>query len=139
MKIEKPDWAMMLPIGLQGLSTGHREYSECCEKRVRKMFPFVLEHLTNWYEDQVEPINKMLEGAVEVTAWQTLDAEKDWIAEENKTGLPDHFKCHKALLINIEPIVKESAEDILRELYEHNGIVHNSDMGRRTAKVLGEE
>jgi hypothetical protein len=54
----------------------------------------------------------MLAEGVEV--WN-LDGDIDWFIATDR-----HRICtkaaHKALLINIEPIVKETAEDILREL-----------------------
>lgn len=63
---------------------------------------------------------KVFEGAVEVEA--ALRPEGDWYAYQKGCRV----KTHKALLINIQPIKEETAEDILiqwvQELESANGL-----------------
>lgn len=92
-KIERPDWT-------------HEEYSRVKLKR--------------WFDKHIEPINAMLEGAVEVYANVPNDNKPVvWVLNGN---LPD--ETHKALLINIEPIKKqtreERLEDVLRRIVENH-------------------
>lgn len=91
--------------------------------------------LEDWFKQYVEPINKLLALGVQVHG-ATFEGLNEW----TKTKLSNDD--HKALLINIQPIKKETAEDVLRDLHErclveHEGIT--SDLARRIKVVLGEE
>jgi len=80
MKIERPDWLGMLK---------HRAMDS--------------EILNAWFNAYVSPINKLLSEGVEVYMPSNSTV---WGITASKT-----FKdTHKALLINIQPIKKESAE-----------------------------
>ena len=85
------------------------------------------------YMELAEQIDKMLEGAVEVygpigNSWDTINPNPgtNWVPH------------NKALLINIEPIAKESAEDILRWIRKE-GEFDWREFNRRVSAVLGEE
>lgn len=61
-----------------------------------------------WYDN-------VFKGAVEVECTRSLpDQLGAWYASEN--GI--YPKTHTALLVNIEPIKKETAEDILKDMVE---------------------
>jgi len=70
-----------------------------------------------WFEKEVEPINKMLDEAVEVYGYSDLNVS-------NHTYASDKQECdtHKALLINIQPIKKETAEEILQSFMDLTNI-----------------
>ena len=115
MKIERPDW-----VNFVGLP---KEYEDTMD---------------DWFSDNVEPINKMLDGA------ETVYGENDdcWFTRDAGNF---ETNTHKALLINIEPIKKETAEDVLRDLYDvlrdlYNdpGIAEADEFWERAKKVLGE-
>lgn len=72
------------------------------------------ENFMNWFNEQVEPINQAIDDAIVVYC---------------DNPQLDHHSCnnlwtmnnvsndtHKALLINIEPLKKDTAEDILRDI-----------------------
>ena len=93
MKIERPDWFDEVDIYKKNLHMGPK--------------------LSEWFDARVEPINKLLSEGVEVYGF--MDRGKSGNAplfyRELETG-----ETHKALLIKITPIKKETAEDVLREL-----------------------
>lgn len=109
MKIEKPDWLELLNYG----PTGFNLETESI--------------LDTWFRRNVEPVNKMLSEGVEVYSYEN---ESGWVVRElNNSGDLEE----KALLINIQPIVRETAEDVLRDYLEteeesirKNGPYHNS-------------
>lgn len=100
MKIKRPIWyRAMLPYNLTN------EDSASCS-----------EAFDRWFDEQIEPINKLFEDAVEVrkfehSLWST-HAQSNWFSDENKCS-------HKALLIDIQPIKKETAEDVLRDMTKY--------------------
>jgi len=98
-KIERPDWNKM---GTFNDVTG----------KSRMLYSHRVK-LNDWFDAYIEPINKMLEEAVEVSAYMSEETESLWYG-------CDHFiekDTHKALLINIQPINKKrTAEDLLRDI-----------------------
>lgn len=70
----------------------------------------VLSKLDDWFDENIVPINKMLEDAVEVYGFKN---ENTWKIDNDNEY--DGWTA-KAILTNIQPIKKETAEDILREL-----------------------
>lgn len=102
-KIEKPDWNTMGTY----IMRSHR-----------------LE-LDKWFSKHIEPINKMLDEAVEV--YECKDEPEH--SSGNWYQYPkDCLKINKALLINIQPVKKESAEDVLK-LFIENYRVANGEQG----------
>lgn len=83
-----------------------------------------------------EPINKMLSEGVEVygTDERTFSIKKT--NGINMYGLNDsnHF-THKALLINIQPIKKETAEDVLREIYANRDDINEVCIGMMLDRI----
>jgi len=69
----------------------------------------------NWFKEQVEPINKILEAGTEVRGNKTNTLGWSFL----EYFPPELNYTHKALLINIEPIKKETAEDVLRDMLEN--------------------
>ena len=98
-KIEKPNWiSEYANFSIPGIS---------------------LTTFHDWFEYYIEPLNKLLDGVVEVYAEQGGYSSANWTQLKSP-----HFRdTHKALLINIEPIKKikqETAEDVLRDLIKHS-------------------
>jgi len=84
-------------------------------KLINGTFPpqFSVDSLAKWFEENVEPINKMLAEGVEVfSKYDKTYLGYMWSTADN------HHQNHKALLINIQPIEKETAEDVLRDFIE---------------------
>jgi hypothetical protein len=86
MKIEKPDWSQMCQSG----------------GRIHNFW----KSLDEWFEREVEPINKMLSEGIEVQGNISLHPDKGYSFSGGVIG--KHNPTHKALLINIEPIKKET-------------------------------
>lgn len=98
MKIERPDWYPMLGIG-----NGPR-YTE----RVSR------EKLDQWFDNHIEPINKMLADGVEVYGYNDVSVEYEgegWCFAQSEA--PND--THKALLVDIQSIRKKSREQQLEE------------------------
>lgn len=94
-KIERPEWDEYLPAVKTNLNTG-----------------FILgdgSKLNKWFDENVEPVNKMFDEAVEVYC-QKVEPLGDFIKAESCKKASE-FHSHKAYLIGIEPIKKESAEE----------------------------
>lgn len=76
--------------------------------------------LNRWFDETIEPLNKLLDGAVEVSG-QT-HGEWGYFSEQVEDNT---IATHKALLINIEPIKKETREEkleaILRLIIKNQG------------------
>ena len=108
MRIERPDWGRMGS-------------------------PFLTKSTMNrWFEEKVEPINKMLSEGTKVEGYFTDSGY--WIYDISKP-------THKALLINIEPIKKDTAEDVLRdfvEAWEGRSGFTGKELSQRAKAVLGE-
>ncbi len=81
----------------------------------KPLVPYGMGYLTKerfdlWYAKEIAPL---FENAVEVECSRTIGNHLgSWYASENGCAP----KSHKALLIKIQPLKEESAEDILREL-----------------------
>ena len=84
-----------------------------------------------WFDKYVEPVNKMLADAIEVYRIESSPAY---------TLSPTPGDTHKALLINIQPIRKETAEDVLRcmlrEREENPNLVFQESWFQRAKAVL---
>lgn len=70
------------------------------------------EYLKYWFRENVEPVNKLLREGTEARKY--IDpAEGDvWFSNKDAFGPNDR---EKALLIDIQPIQKDTAEDVLRD------------------------
>jgi len=112
MRIEKPDWK-----------------NKCLSERVKgDSLLSCLAALDYWFEDNVAPVNKMLSAGVEVYHDRRLgDCLWETDEKENITN------THTALLINIQPIKKETAEDVLRYLIKDGAISDNQIEKAKTA------
>jgi len=65
----------------------------------------------NWFDEHVEPVNEAIRNGVEVYASNEVLDDETW----HKNMFND-LRTHKALLINIQPIEKDSAEKVLRDM-----------------------
>lgn len=78
-------------------------------KKIKKpdWFGLTIGELNDWFDERVEPVNRMLGEAVEIG-----------IARENDGKWFTHYgyETHTALLINIQPVKKESVDDVLRDV-----------------------
>jgi len=84
MKIELPDWSYYSP-GVDGF--------------------------LEWFDEHVDPINKMLAEGVEIYQEQTL---MDSLWDTDKKA-PNMKFTRKAILIDVKPIQKDTAQDILKD------------------------
>ena len=118
MKIECPDWRWIM------------------QRTAMESPPLFSEQLDRWFDDHVEPINKLLADRVEV-----YNFEEVW--HPCKTAYGDERPVNKALLINIQPIKQETAEDVLRELLGQSlphvfKTIQCEEFRARAKRVLGE-
>ena len=96
-----------------------------------------IHHFRDWFDRAVEPINRLLREGVEVR--EGKGCTQVW----TEYDCNDTFKT--GLLINVQEIKKESAEDLLRELkdrWETNPMDTGSIMNdwcNRAKKVLGDK
>jgi hypothetical protein len=99
MKIEKPDWKSI------------------CDSI---LLTHEVSSLNSWFQENVEPVNKMLEGAVEVFTQSDPAEHTHWRGYKSKGD------THKALLINIQEIKPktkgERAIELLRDMFECENI-----------------
>lgn len=82
------------------------------------------EDFNTWWKNEVEPLNDMLAQGVEVYADSFEDNYPIYFKDRAGSG-------KKALLINIQEIKKESAEDVLRDflsVYSDKGGYMNKDL-----------
>lgn len=111
MKIEKPDWEIIKrnhPIGF------------ACSKPEDYQ-------LSQWFKENVDPVNKLLSEGVEVVGKvKNIDGgltnKKYWCA----TQIQNTNETHTGLLINIQPIKKETAEDVLKDLIKTDPMSANT-------------
>lgn len=87
-KIERPDWENILE-----------------SQTIRRHLVAVLNGWFNW---NVEPVNKLLEDAVEVYS----DSKRAWSTHPDDALIGN---THKALLIDVQAIKKDSLDDILED------------------------
>jgi hypothetical protein len=91
-----------------------------------------------WFDKHVEPVNRAIENAVDVYG----NVYEPYKGEVNCSTF-DVAKCntntHRALLINIQPIKKESAEDVLRDFVKEHIVYawnhENRDMNYSLQKL----
>lgn len=132
MKIERPDWSKTLHIRRQktlcSCNGGPYEYMKSVDWG----------SLQDWFDREVEPINKMLS-----------EGETVYVRRRVK-GSPHNLICttdlcpgdvETALLINRQQIKKETAEDILRDVLTRWGGGHDdfegyADLEKRALAVL---
>jgi len=69
--------------------------------------------------------NKMLEGAVEVTGYIDKEYPEGSNMLFDNLPPPNNKNTHKAYLIDVKLIEKETAEDVLRDLVKHNTTLPN--------------
>ena len=89
-----------------------------------------------WFRSQVEPVNEAIKGGVEVVSAHRLDGATGWIKSDGSCGRVTGMLTHKALLINIQPIKKETAEDVLREFIDLERAPRGLTIGGWDAKEL---
>jgi len=91
LKIERPDWVELFTKARAGGGNSMHPYMD-------------------WFDEHVEPINSILADATEVYLRNnSIPAEWHNVKSEGN-------QSHKAFLIGTEPIVKETAEDVLRDI-----------------------
>jgi len=93
---------------------------------------------TGFYYYDAKEVDKMLSEGVEVYFTEGMD-------HLNRSEILSGSATHKALLIGIEPIKKETAEDVLREWVEYMNGLHSAkwvngetELFKRAKRVLGE-
>lgn len=96
MKIEKPDWDT-----LKGSSINSFDYHV----------------LDTWFQENVEPVNKMLAEGVEVYGHKEAD-HPFWYMFENPSESSMKSHTHKALLINIQEIKPKTREEKVKDLID---------------------
>ena len=73
------------------------------------------QELDQWFDEHVEPINKMLDEASVVYSYRNDSKEGCWFTDFEQKK--DRYKS-KALLINIEPIKQRTREESLTDCIE---------------------
>lgn len=127
LRIEKPDWSKLMDHRMN--PNGHT------------LSQAQVQWLNEAWQECVEPINKMLEAGVEVSG---LQSEKDgaWTFTTPREMKPNSYpRTHRALLINVQEIKKETPEDVLRDYMALSESYPQKDweeLEARAKKVLGE-
>lgn len=120
MKIERPDWLF----------------------DIKDLSPENTIDLDTWFDQNVTPVNKLLAEAKRL--YLSHDENHGWVGSEKQVYeeglLPD---THQGLLLDLKPIERESAEDVLRALIaysEKTPICKESVrlLGKRAKAVLSE-
>ncbi len=125
LRIEKPDWGTGYFIPL--------EFKDNWE--VGKVIQGVL---CNWFNEHIEPINTLLENGVEISGFHETDFDKPFMNWSDLPYNPKH-DTHSALLINVQEIKKDTAEDIIRDIVkdcDNNGIKNMETYYQRAKRVL---
>ena len=134
-KIERPDW----------LEHG-RAVNKLPATPEDNEYLFTVDAFDHWFDKVIKPHNKLIESAVSVYA-RVPSGEQPcvWVESHKRDDIPD---THRAYLINIQPIKKETAEDVLRELtafHAHciymntdNEIIHKALIKRAKAVLESE-
>jgi len=135
-RIEKPDW-----IHAQlNYSMTAQEYGQNITKYFHK-----------WFDSHVEPINKLIDNKVEVTAfkWEDNESPKGTDIKENVGEWAcgsgrDERSTHRAYLIDIQEIKKDSYEQICRDYVEYidnrdNNFPFDNEIHSRAKKLIGSE
>lgn len=106
-----------------------------------------------WFDENVQPINDLLEKSVQVYSCKACEYEP---MDVWKTSPEDHVDedgtkwCtdYKGLLINVQPIKKDTVEDVLRDMIsrydgtlatKHLVPVQSADLIKRAKALLDEE
>jgi len=94
--------------------------------------------LNKWFDEHVEPINKMLSEGEMIYGY--MNHGVFWKRPEEPS---QRETTHTALLINIQPIKKETAEDVLRDYFDYAKFLTFGNpkaklLFERVKKVLGE-
>ena len=88
----------------------------------------------NWYQENVVPINDLFHKAIAVVG---KEEDRVWFNASDQLNWTE-IKV-RAYLIGIEPIKKETAEDVLRDIFKDGKFHCNSEIIARAQKVLGEQ
>jgi len=112
-KIERPDWGKLIYVNWHDKSVSWYE-------------------IDWWFKTHIKPLNKAIDEALEVNLIKEENMVHDLNFDVKKTN------THKALLINITPIVKDTAESVLRDILENGILTPNGATEMRAKKVLGE-
>ena len=107
-KIERPGWAIPI-VDVNSPKRCTLEMANNIETNL------TYGEASDWFNKNIEPINKLLESAVEVYQWPD---ESSWISNFNFVSGEDVKQMckKKALLINIEPIKKETTKPTFDEM-----------------------
>jgi hypothetical protein len=98
LEINRPDWDFMLALAdTKSVSVG---------KSYRDAFK---DQMDDWFNEHVVPINKLLSNGVKVTG---VNDDGYYFDHHRSRG-----DTHKALLINVQPIYEESAEQVLEDIF----------------------
>lgn len=93
------------------------EFETVFEYRTKTGVTTLSDAFNNWWDHNIEPVNEMLKGAVEVRTIKYSDddpslAECTW-AKEKYWHYSD---THRAYLIGVEPIKQETREEKLEKI-----------------------
>lgn len=117
MKIERPAWYDMAPFK-------------------KKPWNDYVESLNHWFTTHVEPINKMLSEGVEVISADSKSS--NWWTKCSNIESEEVAWVRKALLINITPIKRESALDLIKDILESDArgeLMNWEDLHDKLAKA----
>lgn len=118
MQIKRPDWEALIYHCRDGLNLD------------------LVTVLNKCWDAEAEPINKILAEGVEVTTYTEKGLDfANWVAPLDRPGATP---THKALLINIQPIQKETAEDVLRDCLDNGLLTTDQEFRQRAKAVLGD-
>ena len=126
MKIERPDWPEL-----------NRKVNKIPEDDRDIAYLFTADAFNLWFDTHVEPINKMLSEGQDAWCNSVGLCAEEWTFTRKKHDCNNPI--YKALLINIEPIKKETAEDVLRDVVSqwHSG-GFTVETIERAKRVFGE-
>lgn len=117
LKIEKPDFQ---EIASQHCSDGHLRSIDFSK-------------IDAWFAETIEPINKLLAEAEEL--FGTDDG--CWFDSNSQDF---NTNTHHGYIIGVEPLKKETAADVLREIYDaiDNRCIVTDSLMLRAKRVLGD-
>lgn len=117
MKIERPNWLNdIIPSDYDPVDNKLKITDPI------KCFNSLLLHLNHWFDNSVEPVNKMLSKRIRVYTTKgnhSIDLNAYW------SPYTMGYDTHEALLINMQLIKKETAEDVLRDLLKIEPRTHS--------------
>lgn len=106
MKIKRPDWESLCNVG-----------TDIFLHEKSKTW------LDVWFDREIQPVNKILEEGVEVYGCDNGGC--NWQMQERIDA--SDFDTHKALLINIQPIMKETREERFETFIQKIATSNDSD------------